>query len=72
VTFTWSAGTGAVSYTLHLGTTVGGYDIRGTTTTSTSVNYAPLPTNGETIYVRLYTNYAAGRAYTDYVLTAAP
>ena len=70
VTFTWSAGTGAVSYTLHLGTTVGGYDIRGTT--STSVNYAPLPTNGETIYVRLYTNYAAGRAYTDYVLTAAP
>ena len=70
VTFTWSAGTGAVSYTLHLGTTVGGYDIRGTTTTSTSVNYAPLPTNGETIYVRLFTNYASGRAYTDYVVTA--
>jgi len=70
VTFTWSAGTGAVSYTLRLGTTVGGYDIRGTTTTSTSVNYAPLPTNGETIYVRLYTNYASGRAYTDYVVTA--
>jgi hypothetical protein len=73
VTFSWSAGTGAVGYVLRLGTTVGGNDIRGTgKITSTSITFAPLPVNGETIHVRLYTLYASGSAYTDYVVTAKP
>ena len=55
-TFTWTAGIGATGYILYLGTTVGAYDISSTgLTTATSVNYSALPTNGETIYARLYT-----------------
>ena len=54
-TFTWNAATGASSYYLWVGTTPGGYDLANLgpfTGTSTNVN---LPTNGATIYVRLWT-----------------
>ena len=47
--------TGATSYYLWVGTTLGGYDIANMgpfTGTSATVN---LPTNGATIYVRLWT-----------------
>ena len=73
-TFTWSAATGKVSnYDLRLGTTVGANNLFGSgTTTAASVTATNLPTNGETIYARLYTNYASGiQAYADYTFTAA-
>ncbi len=54
-TFTWNAATGANSYYLWVGTTLGGYDIANLgplTGTSTTIS---LPTNVATIYVRLWT-----------------
>ena len=57
-TFTWSAGSsGVTAYYLWVGSTAGGYDLANVspsplTGTSVTVN---LPTNGATIYVRLWT-----------------
>jgi len=73
VKFTWSTGTAVSQYDLHLSAVApGGYDlylsghIAGT---STTVN--GLPTNGETIYARLYTILNGVTLYNDYTYTAA-
>jgi hypothetical protein len=75
VTFSWSPVTGATGYILYLGTTVGAYNISSTgLTTATSVAYSALPTNGETIYARLYTvfpDHGEYSVHSDYVFTAA-
>jgi hypothetical protein len=75
VTFTWSAGVGISEYTLALGKTVGGFDFGFATTTSTSFTWAGLPTNGETLYARLYsiipgTNVYLSPYFFDYIYTA--
>ena len=70
--FSWTAGTGAAGYTLWLGSTgVGSNNISDRRETATSDSFAGLPTNGETIYVRLYTNFNGTEAHTDYTYTAA-
>ncbi len=55
-TFTWSAGNGAISYWMDIGTTVGGNDIYQSgslgNVLTTTVN--SLPANGSQIYVTLY------------------
>lgn len=71
-TFTWS-NVGAGNYQVYVGNTVGASDIGafpsgGTSTNSTVV--AGLPTDGRTLYVRLYT-FFAGQPYSrDYTYTA--
>jgi len=71
ITFEWSTGTGASGYGFRLGTTVGASNIYSSgTTTSTSVTPTNLPTNGETIYARLFTFYGTSQVYTDYVFTS--
>ncbi len=73
VTFTWSAATGASGYSLWLGTTKGASDVYNShLTTALSATATKLPTNAETIYARLYTNYNGKVWYTDYIYTAAP
>jgi subtilisin-like proprotein convertase family protein len=72
-TFTWTAASNALQYSIWVGTSVGsnnlGYTQGGTTSTFFTLNN--LPTNGETIHVRLYTNYAGGGlAHNDYTYTA--
>jgi hypothetical protein len=71
-TFTWTAGTGASGYQLWLGSTGTGsnnlYSSGVITTTSATMT---LPTNGETIYVRLYTELNGTWVYLSYTLTAA-
>ena len=67
-TFTWTTGSGVSSYYLWIGTTAGGNDlyqaaISGTSTTVT------LPTNGATIYVRLWSVINGGLQYHDYTYT---
>jgi hypothetical protein len=70
-TFQWTAGSGATQYWLHVGSSPGTFDILSRdlgTTLSTVVN--GLPTNGQTIYVRLHT-YIGAWEFNDYTLTAA-
>jgi hypothetical protein len=72
VTFNWTTAPGATSYRLWLGTSTGTtnlYSSGGITTTSATDNH--LPTNGETIYARLYTYYGSSPVFSDYVFTAA-
>jgi N-acetylneuraminic acid mutarotase len=72
-TFTWVAGEGATSFTLWLGTTgVGSNNLWGSgATTSTTVTFGGLPTDGETIYARLYATVNGVLQYSDYAFTAA-
>ncbi len=74
-TFTWSAATGNVTYyVLYVGSTPGGHDLAAVspnplTGTSATVN---LPTNGATIYVRLWTIINGSTyLYNDYTYTEA-
>jgi hypothetical protein len=71
VKFTWSAVTGA-QYDLHLSAVApGGYDLYATgRLTSTSKTVNGLPTNGATIYARLYTILNGVTLYNDYMYMA--
>ena len=71
-TFVWAAGTGATGYSLWIGTTGVGSDnlYDSHETTATSVTVGGLPTNGETLYVRLYTNFGKVTVHSDYTYTA--
>jgi hypothetical protein len=71
-TFTWSPGTGATQYSLWVGTTgVGSDNILGApNSTATSVTVNRLPTNGATVYVRLFTNFNGAWVHADYTYTA--
>jgi len=72
VTFTWSAASGATGYYLQIGSTgVGSDDIYNSAEkTVTAYTFSRMPTNGETIYVRLTTNYNGTWLHEDYVYTA--
>jgi hypothetical protein len=73
VKFTWSVGTSGTQYDLHLSAVeFGAYDLYVSGhKTSTSVTVNGLPTDGETIYARLYSILNGATAYNDYTLTAA-
>ena len=73
-TFTWTAAaSGNQGYWLFLGTTGAGsknlYDSG--QQTATSATFSSLPTNGETIYARVYTRYNGTLVYNDYTFSAA-
>jgi len=72
VTFTWSAGTGAIQYWLNVGSTVNGVDFYSASQgTALSQTIGGLPTDGRTIYVRLWTLGGGTWVFTDYTFTAA-
>ncbi len=73
VPFSWTAAKGATGYYLWVGTTKGTSNLytSGKVTTLT-VTPTVLPTDGETLYVRLFTAYNSTLVYTDYTYTAAP
>ena len=72
VTFTWSAGVGATDYELWVGSTGAGSSnlFYPGLTTSTSESVTGLPTNGETLYVRLYSKISGAWKYNDYTYKA--
>jgi hypothetical protein len=72
VTFAWTSETGATEYYLWLGSTgVGSSNLKNLGITSgTSVAATGLPTNGGTIYARLWTSYNGMKVYNDYTYTA--
>jgi len=73
-TFKWSAVSGSQGYWLFLGTTGKGsknlYDSNQTAATSVTV-LGILPTDGVTIYARIYTKLNGTLYYNDYTYTAA-
>jgi serine protease len=73
-TFQWNAGTGAQSYWLYVGNTVGGFQYHDSgqlSTATLSRQVTGLPTDGSTVRVRLYTRLAGVWEFNDYVYTAA-
>jgi hypothetical protein len=73
VTFSWSAATGATQYYLSVGSTgVGSTNVYNSGWRNvTSWMAIGLPTNGETLYVRLSTDYSGTVVHNDYTYTAA-
>jgi len=71
VTFTWSAGANASAYWLDVGTVPGQGNIYAATTVFLSQTVSGIPTNGATIYVRLWTQITGFWNYYDYFYTAA-
>ena len=73
VTFRWSSASGALEYFIYIGTTAGSNNILGRSTgVSTSTSVSGLPTDGRTLFVRLWTRTSSGWQYNDYTYRAAP
>jgi hypothetical protein len=70
VMFAWT-NTGSAQYSLWIGTTVGAADLGNYPTASTSVSATGLPTNGVTVYVRLWTLIGATWVANDYTYSTA-
>ena len=72
VTFNWSAVSGGLEYFFYAGRTQGSNNITGRSIgTATSTTVTNLPTDGSTVYVRLWTRFSGGWQYRDYTYTAA-
>ena len=72
LTFKWTAATGALKYTISVGSTKGAknYFTAATGTTPSAV-ISTLPANGGTFYVRLTTQFSTGSINRDYTYKAA-
>src|SRR6185436_5856687 len=65
-TFSWNAGSGALEYFLYAGTSPGTNNLYGASQgLGRSATVGNLPTNGSTVYVRLWTRFASGWQYSD-------
>jgi hypothetical protein len=72
VTFSWTTSATASDYFLYVGTTQGGNDLFDQSVgTVTSYTVGGLPTDGSTIYVRLFSHLPNAWYYLDYTYTAA-
>jgi glucose/arabinose dehydrogenase len=71
-TFAWTAGTGVTSYGLMIGSTVGASDVfAGAQYSTTSATISGLPTNGRTLYVRLWSLVSGAWESEDFTYTAS-
>jgi hypothetical protein len=71
-TFNWAAASGAQEYFFYAGSSQGSNSYIGRSLgTGTSITVTNLPTNGSTVYVRLWTRFSSGWQYRDYTYTAA-
>ena len=72
-TFTWNPGAGPTGYVLAVGTTyAGSADVyNGSAVTGTTVTVTGIPTNGATLYVRLYYGLNGTWPHVDYVMKQA-
>jgi serine protease len=71
-TFIWTPGSGPTAYDLWLGSTgIGTSDLYNSgSTTLTTANVTSLPTNGATVYARLWSRINGIWQFTDYTYTA--
>ena len=76
VTFQWTGGTGVSRYWLYVGSTVGGNNLFNQDQgTNLSATVAGLPTDGRTLYVRLWSLIGGAWQFNDYTyraVTASP
>lgn len=71
-TFSWSAGTNVREYFIYVGTSQGSNNIVGKSMgMNRSATVINIPTDGQTIHVRLWTRFDNGWQYTDYSYRAA-
>ena len=71
-TFNWSTGNGVSQAYIWIGTSPGGNNLaQSGGAGATSFAASSLPTNGSTIYVRLWSVIGGSWLYTDYTYTAA-
>jgi uncharacterized protein YkwD len=64
--FAWAAGSGALEYFLYVGTSQGTNNLYGASQgLGRSATIGNLPTNGSTVYVRLWTRFASGWQFAD-------
>lgn len=71
-TFSWSPASGGLEYFIYVGSSVGSNSLVGRSVgTATSTTVTNLPTNGSTVYVRLWTRFATGWQYRDTSYRAA-
>ncbi len=71
-TFQWNAAAGGLEYFIYIGRTPGSNNIVGRAVgTATSTTVTNLPTDGSTVYVRLWTRFNSGWQYRDVSYTAA-
>jgi hypothetical protein len=71
VTFSWSAGSGVTEYSLWVGSSLGAYDIYAKSQSlNHSVTVSPIPTDGRTIYVRLFSKINGTWYYFNYTYKA--
>jgi hypothetical protein len=67
VVFRWTAVSGASQYYMYIGTSPGSNNMASASLgTATSVTVSGYPSNGSTIYVRLWTLYSGAWQYNDY------
>jgi hypothetical protein len=70
-TFTWTTGTGVVAWQIDIGSKLGGHQYNpATPQLTTTYNATGLPTDGSTIYVRLYSRINNAWQFNDYTYTA--
>ena len=71
VTFTWSPGIGVMEYWLDVGASAGGTQVYSRSQgADLSVTVSGLPTDGSTVFVRLWSRIAGGWQFNDYAYTA--
>jgi hypothetical protein len=71
VTFSWTGAPGATGYWLDIGNSVGNGAIVGRAVSGTSYTASPLPNDGRTLYIRLWTQIAGvWQSPFDYTVTA--
>ena len=72
VTFQWSSGTGVTNYGLYVGSSFDAHDIYDQSVgMNLSGSVTGIPTDGRTLYVRLWWTIAGVWQYTDYTNTAS-
>jgi hypothetical protein len=71
VTFSWDGGSNVGEYWLQVGGTLFGYELFSQPGAGLSQTVAGLPTDGQTLYVKLWSNIAGAWLLTDYTYTAA-
>ena len=69
-TFIWTTGTNVQQYYLYVGSVMGGNDIYGQSQGTTTATVPNLPTDGRTLYVRLWSLASGVWQFNDYTYTA--